>query len=61
MTECTFRAARLVSTVELVFTLIYAIEMAAKISGYGWSIYWSRFRNKFDGVITTVTVLGEIL
>ena len=49
------------STVELVFTLIYAIEMAAKISGYGWSIYWSRFRNKFDGVITTVTVLGEIL
>jgi hypothetical protein len=31
----------------------------AKIRANSWVIYWSQFRNKFDGVITIITILGE--
>ena len=50
---------QVVGIVELSFSLVYVLEMAAKIRANSWVIYWSQFRNKFDGVITIITILGE--
>lgn len=49
-----------ISCIELVFMVVYVLEMIVKISTWGWHTYWSKFRNKFDGVITTITVVSEV-
>jgi len=46
---------------ELVFTVIYAIEMTLKLLLLGWKKYTSSVRNIFDGFITVMAVFATIL
>ncbi|CAM9172126.1 unnamed protein product [Ectocarpus fasciculatus] len=40
---------------------LYVVEMTLKILVFGWNGYWSKNRNRFDGVITLGGVLTELL
>ncbi|CAM9538707.1 unnamed protein product [Ectocarpus sp. 12 AP-2014] len=40
---------------------VYVVEMTLKILVYGWNGYWSKNRNRFDGVITLGGVFTELL
>eukprot|EP00903_Cladosiphon_okamuranus_P012927 g12070.t1 len=40
---------------------LYILEMTLKILVFGWKGYWSKNRNRFDGVITLGGILTEVL
>jgi len=44
--------------VELVFTTIYFFEMLSKNILMGAKTYWGSYRNQFDGIITTLSVVA---
>jgi len=44
--------------VELVFTMIYFFEMLSKNILMGAKTYWGSYRNQFDGIITTLSVVA---
>jgi len=46
---------------EAIFTLVYVLEMTAKLVVLGWKKYTSSLRHVFDGVITILSVLATII
>ena len=47
--------------VELGFSTLYVVEMILKMIVSGWWRYWRRWRNRFDGVISVVSLGAELL
>ena len=45
---------------ETLFTVLYVLEMCAKIMVLGWKSYYENARNKFDGFITITSVVASI-
>eukprot|EP00520_Triparma_pacifica_P009061 CAMPEP_0118635620 /NCGR_PEP_ID=MMETSP0785-20121206/2171_1 /TAXON_ID=91992 /ORGANISM="Bolidomonas pacifica, Strain CCMP 1866" /LENGTH=757 /DNA_ID=CAMNT_0006526661 /DNA_START=87 /DNA_END=2357 /DNA_ORIENTATION=+ len=41
---------------ETIFTVLYVIEMILRVLSSGWKRYWEQNRNKFDFVVTMITV-----
>ena len=41
---------------ETVFTFLYFFEMILRVLSSGWKGYWELNRNKFDFVVTVITV-----
>lgn len=52
-------AQKIWQKVELVFGLIYVLEMALKIFAFGFKNYWRNGENRFDFLVTWVIVIGE--
>ena len=42
------------------FTVLYVLEMCAKILVLGWNSYYEDSRNKFDGFITITTIIASL-
>ena len=49
-------ASRLFAWLDALFTLLFLIEAVVKIRHYGWSEYWDDNWNKFDFIITLVSI-----
>jgi hypothetical protein len=46
--------------IETVFTLLYCLEVVAKVTVNGWKAYSERLKNKFDFTITALAVLASV-
>ncbi len=51
-----FTSSRFFIWVDSLFTVLFLMEIAAKVSTYGWKDYWKDGWNKFDFIITLVAV-----
>lgn len=45
---------------EALFSVLFVLEVIAKVVVKSWGIYWRRFSNKFDFLVTVATVLATI-
>lgn len=48
--------ANALDTSETVFTILFLIEMALKVVGLSWSVYWGTHANKVDAVVNVLCV-----
>eukprot|EP00803_Ostreobium_quekettii_P002205 evm.model.scf_1276.1 EVM.evm.TU.scf_1276.1 scf_1276:563-2464(-) len=45
---------------ETCFSLLFVLEVVAKVYVNGWATYWRKFSNKFDFVVTVATVVASL-
>jgi hypothetical protein len=51
---------RLIDTSNMLFTVVFALEMAAKICAHGPRLYWADPYNRFDGTIVVTSIFDII-
>lgn len=50
----------LLSHLEMLFSIIYTMEMLLKLYGLGRKQYWDSIKNRFDGIITVLCLLSDL-
>lgn len=50
--------AKILDEANLVFVVVFTIEMVIKITAYGWKYYWYVNWNKFDFIIVMLSLIA---
>lgn len=50
------KASRVFVWIDSIFTLLFVIEVFAKVDAYGWKGYWKMNWNRFDFIITLIAL-----
>ena len=46
--------------IEAIFSALFVIEVILKVLVNSWEVYWQKFSNKFDFLVTAATVLASL-
>lgn len=46
--------------IEAIFSALFVIEVVLKVYVNSWEVYWRKFSNKFDFLVTAATVLASV-